>query len=199
MIHELTSYPTNPVSLFKNWLTEAEKSEIVNPTAMALATADANGKPSVRMVLLKDVDDRGFSFYTNFESRKGKELSGNPRASLCFYWKSLLREVRVDGPVLNVGDEEADNYFASRSRGSQIGAWASKQSRPLEKRLDLEKRYAAFTAKFNIGKVPRPKYWGGYRVYPERIEFLQERKFRLHDRIVYIHSGEGWESKRLYP
>ena len=166
---------------------------------MALATADANGKPSVRMVLLKDVDDRGFSFYTNFNSRKGIEISENPRASLCFYWKSLLREVRVDGPVTNVGDEEANNYFASRSRNSQIGAWASKQSRALEKRLDLEKRYAAFTAKFNIGTVPRPEYWGGYRIYPERIEFWQERKFRLHDRIVYNNSAEGWKSERLYP
>ena len=199
MIHELTSYPTNPVSLFKDWLAEAEKSELVNPTAMALATADANGRPSVRMVLLKDVDDRGFSFYTNFESRKGIEISQNSRASLCFYWKSLLREVRVDGSVSKVSEEEADNYFASRARGSQIGAWASKQSRPLEKGLDLEKRYAAFTAKFNIGKVPRPEYWGGYRVYPERIEFWQERNFRLHDRIVYRNSGDYWKSERLYP
>jgi len=183
---ELIPYPTDPVSLFKEWLAEADKSENVNPTAMALATADASGVPSVRMVLLKHVDERGFSFYTNSESRKGIEISQNPRASLCFYWKSLLREVRVDGPVSNVDQ-------------SQIGAWASKQSRPLEGRFELEKRIAAYSAKFNVGKVPRPKDWQGYRVYPERIEFWQERKFRLHDRIVYSYSGEGWKSQRLYP
>jgi pyridoxamine 5'-phosphate oxidase len=196
---ELIPYPTDPVSLFKEWLTEADKSENINPTAMALATADASGVPSVRMVLLKHVDERGFSFYTNSESRKGIEISQNPRASLCFYWKSLLREVRVDGPVSNVGQKEADDYFATRTRGSQIGAWASKQSRPLEGRFELEKRIAAYSAKFNVGKVPRPKDWQGFCVYPERIEFWQERKFRLHDRIVYSYSGEGWKSQRLYP
>ena len=199
MIDELIPYPTDPVSLFKEWLAEADKSENVNPTAMALATADASGAPSVRMVLLKHVDERGFSFYTNSESRKGIEISQNPRAALCFYWKSLLREVRVDGPVSNVGQKEADDYFATRTRGSQIGAWASKQSRPLEGRFEHEKRIAAYSVKFNVGKVPRPKYWQGYRVYPERIEFWQERKFRLHDRIVYSYSGEGWKSQRLYP
>ena len=199
MTDQLVSYPTDPVSLFKEWLAEADKSENVNPTAMALATADASGVPSVRMVLLKHVDERGFSFYTNSESRKGIEISENPRASLCFYWKSLLREVRVDGPVSNVGQEEADDYFATRTRGSQIGAWASKQSRPLEERFELEKRIAAYSAKFNVGKVPRPKDWQGYRVEPERIEFWQERKFRLHDRIVYSYSGEGWTRQRLYP
>ncbi len=199
MTDELIPYPTDPVSLFKEWLTEADKSENINPTAMALATADASGVPSVRMVLLKHVDERGFSFYTNSESRKGIEISQNPRASLCFYWKSLLREVRVDGPVSNVGQKEADDYFATRTRGSQIGAWASKQSRPLEGRFELEKRIAAYSAKFNVGKVPRPKDWQGFCVYPERIEFWQERKFRLHDRIVYSYSGEGWKSQRLYP
>ena len=199
MTDELIPYPTDPVSLFKEWLAEADKSENVNPTAMALATADASGVPSVRMVLLKHVDERGFSFYTNSESRKGIEISQNPRASLCFYWKSLLREVRVDGPVSNVGRKEVDDYFATRTRGSQIGAWASKQSRPLEGRFELEKRIAAYSVKFNVGKVPRPKDWLGYRVYPERIEFWQERKFRLHDRIVYSYSGEGWKSQRLYP
>jgi len=154
---ELISYPTDPVSLFKEWLAEADKSENVNPTAMALATADASGVPSVRMVLLKHVDERGFSFYTNSESRKGIEISQNPRASLCFYWKSLLREVRVDGPVSNVGQEEADDYFSTRTRGSQIGAWASKQSRPLEGRFELEKRIAAYSVKFNVGKYPDQK------------------------------------------
>lgn len=199
MTPELTPYPIEPISLFKEWLAEAEKSELVNPNAMALATADAHGRPSVRMVLLKDADAHGFTFYTNFESRKGIEISENARASICFYWKSLLREVRVDGVVSKVSDEEADKYFASRSRGSQIGAWASKQSRPLTKQLELEKRMAAYTAKFNIGKVPRPIFWGGYNLFPERIEFWQERKFRLHERVVYVSSSDGWKSQQLYP
>ena len=199
MTSELIPYPIEPISLFKEWLLEAERSEVVNPNAMALATADAEGRPSVRMVLLKDADSHGFTFYTNFESRKGIEISQNARVSICFYWKSLLREVRVDGPVSKVSDAEADKYFASRSRGSQIGAWASKQSRPLTQRLELEKRMAAYTAKFNIGKVARPVFWGGYRLFPERIEFWQERKFRLHDRIVYSYSSEGWTRQRLYP
>ena len=199
MTDDLNPNPVDPISLFKDWLAEADKSETINPTAMALATADALGVPSVRMVLLKNVDERGFSFYTNSESRKGIEISQNSRASLCFYWKSLLREVRVDGPVSNVSSKEADDYFATRSRGSQIGAWASKQSRRLEGRFELEKRIASYSARFNVGKVPRPENWQGYRVYPERIEFWQERKFRLHDRIVYSYSGEGWKSQRLYP
>jgi len=199
MIRVLTSYPTEPLSLFKEWLEEAEKSEMVNPNAMALATADAQGHPSVRMVLLKDVDASGLTFYTNFESRKGIEISENPRVSVCFYWKSLLREVRLDGPVKKVSDQEADKYFSSRSRGSQLGAWASKQSRPLTEPLELEKRMAAYTAKFNIGRVPRPTFWGGYRLFPERIEFWQERKFRLHERVVYVLKSDGWESQTLYP
>ena len=199
MTSELTPYPIEPISLFKEWLLEAERSEAVNPNAMALATADAEGRPSVRMVLLKDANTQGFTFYTNFESRKGIEISQNARVSLCFYWKSLLREVRVDGPVSKVSDGEADEYFASRSRGSQIGAWASKQSRPLTQRLELEKRMAAFTEKFNIGKVPRPEFWGGYCLAPERIEFWQERKFRLHERVVYNLSSKGWKSQQLYP
>ena len=199
MTNELPTYPIEPISLFKEWLAEAEKSEVVNPNAMALATADARGRPSVRMVLLKDADAQGFTFYTNFESRKGIEILENPRASICFYWKSLLREVRVDGPVSKVSDKEADEYFDSRSRGSQIGAWASKQSRPLTEQFELEKRMATYTAKFNIGKVPRPEFWGGYKLIPERIEFWQERKFRLHERVVYILSNDGWKSQQLYP
>ena len=199
MTDELTSYPRDPIPLFKEWLNDAERSENVNPTAMALATADTDGAPSVRMVLLKDVDERGFAFYTNSESRKGVELAQNPRASLCFYWKSLLREVRVDGPVSKISPEDADAYFATRSLGSQIGAWASKQSRPLESRFELEKQIAVYTAKFNIGKVSRPEFWDGYRVYAKRIEFWQERKFRLHDRIVYSRKGIGWTKQRLYP
>jgi pyridoxamine 5'-phosphate oxidase len=194
------SVETNdPIALFKEWLAEAERLETVNPTAMAVATADAEGRPSVRMVLLKGADDQGFVFYTNSESQKGLELESNPHASLCFYWKSLLREVRIDGPVTKVSDEEADAYFASRSRGSQIGAWASKQSRPLEGRWELEKNIAAYTARFNIGAVPRPPFWEGYRVFPERIEFWQERQFRLHDRMVYSRIEKGWAGNRLYP
>ncbi len=189
----------DPIALFKDWLAEAEKLESVNPTAMALATADADGRPSVRMVLLKGADDQGFVFYTNSESQKGLNLAANPQASLCFYWKSLLRQVRVEGPVSKVSDEEADDYFASRSRGSQIGAWASKQSRPLEGRWELEKSIAAYTAKFNIGAVPRPPFWRGYRVFPKRIEFWHERPFRLHDRMVYSRTENGWAGERLYP
>ena len=199
MTDELTSYPIDPISMFKEWLGEAQKLEKVNPTAMALATAGANGLPSVRMVLLKEVDDRGFVFYTNSESRKGIEMAQNPQASLCFYWKSLLREIRVDGSVSKVSREEADAYFATRSRGSQIGAWASKQSKPLESRLELEKQIATYTEKFHIGKVFRPEFWVGYRVCAERIEFWQERKFRLHERIVYNRKGLGWARQRLYP
>ena len=161
----------DPIELFKEWLAEAEQSEAVNPTAVALATADKAGVPSVRMVLLKDVDADGFVFYTNSESRKGFELAENPLASLCFYWKSLLREVRVEGPVSKVSDTDADAYFASRDRASQIGAWASKQSRPMQNRFELEKNVAQYTARFNIGKVSRPPYWEGYRIASNHIEF----------------------------
>ncbi|MDG2033564.1 MAG: pyridoxamine 5'-phosphate oxidase [Rhodospirillales bacterium] len=197
---EVMSLTAEPIALFKEWLTEAEKKESNNPTAMSLATADAKGMPSVRMVLLKDVDERGFVFYTNSESRKGSEIAANPNASLCFHWKSLLKVVRVDGAVEKVSDADADAYFNSRSRGSQIGAWASRQSRPLENRFELEKQIAAYTAKFHIGKVPRPDFWKGYRVVPRRIEFWAERTFRLHDRIVYtIEENGNWMSQRLYP
>ena len=199
MTKDLISPPTDPLPLFKEWLAEAENSETINPTAMALATAGADGAPSVRMVLLKKVDERGFVFYTNSESQKGIEITENPRASLCFYWKSSLRQVKVDGPVSKVSQEEANAYFATRSRSSRIGAWASKQSRPLESRFELEKQLAVYTAKFNVGKVPRPEFWEGYRVYAERIELWQERKFRLHDRIVYNRKKSGWVSQRLYP
>ena len=189
----------DPVQLFKDWLGEAEKTEPVNPTAAALATANANGKPSVRMVLLKDADAKGFVFYTNSESRKGLELAVNPFASLCFYWKSLLREVRIDGPVYKVSDAKADAYFSSRTRASQIGSWASKQSQPLEGRFELEKRVAEFTAKFHVGKVPRPPYWEGYSIRPESIEFWKESRFRLHDRVIYNRVSDGWTSERLFP
>ncbi len=188
-----------PVALFNEWLEKAEGKEPVNPNACALATADKTGMPSVRMVLLKGVDERGFVFYTNSESKKGEELAENPRASLCFYWKSLGREVRVDGPVEKVSVEEADAYFDSRARGSQIGAWASKQSHVLESRFELEKRIAQYTAKFNVRKIPRPEFWEGYRVKHEKVEFWAEKSFRLHERFVYIRTERGWQTERLYP
>ncbi|GAB4178799.1 MAG: pyridoxamine 5'-phosphate oxidase [Thalassobaculales bacterium] len=188
-----------PSDHFLAWLKEAEASEPNDPNAMALATADAQGRPSVRMVLLKDADARGFVFYTNLESRKGLELAENPEAALLFHWKSLRRQVRVEGPVAPVTPAEADAYFASRARGSQIGAWASQQSRPLESRFALEKAVALYTAKFGLGSVPRPPHWSGFRLTPRRLEFWQDGAFRLHDRLVYTRDGMRWTTERLYP
>ncbi len=191
--------PDNPIGLFRAWFAEATQTEPSDANAVALATADARGRPSARMVLLKDVDDRGFVFYTNLDSRKGRELGENPRAALCFHWKSLDRQVRVEGPVAPVADAEADAYFASRDRASRIGAWASLQSRPLESRFALERRVAEFTAKFHVGAVPRPPYWSGFRLTPDAIEFWQERPFRLHDRTLYHREGDAWTARKLYP
>jgi pyridoxamine 5'-phosphate oxidase len=189
----------DPIDQFREWFEVAREREPGDPNAMALATVDAEGMPSVRMVLLKDVDQAGFTFYTNYESKKGRQLLANPKAALCFHWKSLGRQVRVEGAVVPVAAAEADAYFASRARDSQIGAWASQQSRPLEGRLELERRIAVYAAKFALGKVPRPPYWSGFRVVPRLIEFWQERPFRLHDRLIYQRDGGGWRTERQYP
>jgi len=191
----------DPLVLFEEWFAEAEERELNDANAMALATADGDGRPSLRMVLLKGVDPSGFVFYTNLESRKGSQLSDNPAAALLFHWKSLRRQVRVEGPVSAVADDEADAYFASRPRASQIGAWASAQSRPLEGRFALEKRVAEYTAKFGISAVPRPEFWSGFRVTPQRIEFWKDGAFRLHDRFQFARADETapWEVQRLFP
>ena len=188
-----------PFRLFAEWLADAETSEPNDPNAVALATVDAEGMPNVRMVLLKGFDEHGFVFYTNFDSAKGQEILGQRKAAMCFHWKSLRRQVRLRGPVEIVSDEEADAYFASRPRGSRIGAWASKQSRELESRFALEKAVAEYTARYAIGEIPRPSYWSGFRIVPGTIEFWHDRPFRLHDRIVFTREGDGWSKKRLYP
>ena len=188
-----------PIALFSDWLADAAKSEPNDPNAVALATVDDDGLPDVRMVLLKGHDERGFVFYTNYESAKGTEILGSMKAAMCFHWKSLRRQVRVRGPVEKVSDGEADAYFASRPRGSRIGAWASKQSRPLESKLALEKAVAEYTLKYPIGDIPRPPYWSGFRIVPSQIEFWHDRQFRLHERIVFTREGDGWVKTRLYP
>lgn len=196
-------FPTagDPLALFAEWLAEAERHEPNDPNATALATVDAAGVPNVRMVLLKGADARGFVFYTNLESRKGEELAAAPRAALCFHWKSLRRQVRVQGSVTKVADEEADAYFASRPRDSQIGAWASRQSRPMSGRFELEKEVARYGMKFGIGRVPRPPFWSGFRILPTMIEFWRNRPFRLHDRLRFTRADAQapWHTERLFP
>jgi pyridoxamine 5'-phosphate oxidase len=190
---------TAPFDQFAHWFAEAKAKEPSLPEAMSVATATPDGVPSTRLVLLKDFDQRGFVFYTNFASRKGEELAENPRAALCFYWKSLLRQVRIDGSVEIVSDAEADAYFASRVRGAQIAAWASDQSRPYGERVELERRTTEAEARFADGPVPRPPYWSGYRVVPSSFEFWEDRRFRLHDRLVYHRDADGWRTERLFP
>ena len=189
----------DPHAIFEEWLAEARLAEPNDPTAMALATADTEGRPSVRMVLLKGHDERGFVFYTNLDSRKGAELAANPLAALLFHWKSLRRQVRIEGPVEAVSDAEADAYFATRSRESQIGAWASDQSRPMADRASFEARYQALVADYEGRDVPRPAHWRGYRVVPERIEFWNDRAHRLHERRLFVRAGTGWSESLLYP
>ena len=189
----------DPFALFDEWLSEALAKEPNDANAMALATVDADGLPDVRMVLLKDADARGFVFYSNVESAKGRELAANPKAALLFHWKSLRRQVRIRGPVTPVTPAEADAYWATRAKPAQLGAWASDQSQTLPDRLALEKRIAEVGLKFGLGKVPRPPHWSGYRVAPQVIEFWRDRPFRLHERLVFTRAGEGWTTQRLFP
>ena len=191
----------DPLTLFSEWIMEARSSEPNDSNAMSLATVDADGFPDVRMVLLKGIDKRGFTFYTNVDSAKGQQLNTNAKAALCFHWKSLRRQVRVRGTVVAVKGEEADEYFASRARGSQLGAWSSQQSRPVESRAALEANVAATQARFGEGDIPRPEFWHGWRVEPLQIEFWRDRPFRLHDRLLFSRAdkNQSWTTGRLFP
>jgi pyridoxamine 5'-phosphate oxidase len=190
---------TDPFALFDIWYAEAREAEANDPGAMTLATAAADGQPSARMVLLKGHGPEGFVFYTNEQSAKGGQLAANPKAALLFHWKSLRRQVRVEGAVERVSDAEADTYFATRGRDSQLGAWASDQSRPLDQRATFEARFEAMKSRYESQDVPRPPHWGGYRVVPDRVEFWIDREHRLHERRLFTRTGEGWSEGLLYP
>ncbi len=195
---QVKSLPEDPLILFRKWYAEAEKVE-ADPTPMTLATADRNGRPAVRVVLLKGFDERGFQFFTNTESRKGRELRENPRAALCFFWPGLLRQVRLEGPAERVSDEEADQYFASRPRERQLAAWASKQSEPLASREELLQRYRDYEQQFAGRPVPRPPFWSGYRVVPDWFEFWIGHENRLNERILYVKQNGQWTRTLLHP
>ena len=188
-----------PFVLFRQWYREAEEKETDLPAAMSVATADSRGRPSSRMVLLKGFDETGFVFYTNLESRKADDIAGNHHVALLFHWKSLRRQVRIEGTARLVNEAMADAYFATRDRGSQIGAWASRQSRPMTGRHELEKEVALHAARFGIGKIPRPPFWSGYCVVPSHFEFWDDGKFRLHERVVFDRTEDGWQTQRLFP
>lgn len=191
---------TDPITQFSHWLEEAQRHKgIIEPTAACLATADLDGKPSARMVLVKAADSQGFVFYTNMDSRKSRELRQNPKAALCFYWMPLRRQVRIEGTIEPVSAAEADAYFATRPRDSRIGAWASKQSQPMENPAALQQAVAARTAEFEGQEVPRPEFWSGWRIVPDSIEFWQQGEFRLHERELYTRSEQGWKRGQLYP
>jgi pyridoxamine 5'-phosphate oxidase len=196
---DLESLPSDPVVLFRRWYEEAERVGIRLPNAMALATASADGRPSIRHVLLRDIEVDGFTFYTNHGSRKGSELAANPRAAFSIYWRELDRQISVTGDVTTVSEEASDAYFATRPREARIGAWASRQSSELASRDELMERFADIDARFPGGDVPRPSFWGGYRIRPITIEFWQGRQHRLHDRFLYDRAGDGWTTRRLAP
>jgi len=197
--NELAQANDDPIALFQSWLREATEAGTKEPTAMSLATVEASGRPDVRMVLLKGVDERGFVFYTNLGSSKAEALRRDPRAALCFYWEMIDKQVRIRGRAERVTNQEADTYFASRARLSQIGAWASRQSRPMRTYFELEAEVARMILRFGIGEVPRPDFWSGFRVRPEEIEFWKQKPFRRHQRILYRRMDTGWQKEWLYP
>jgi pyridoxamine 5'-phosphate oxidase len=196
---ELASLPSDPVVLFRRWYEDAERAGIPLPNAMALATASADGRPSIRHVLLREIEDRGFVFYSNHGSRKGTELAENPRAAFSIYWRELDRQISVTGDVSRVSEEQSDAYFATRPREARLGAWTSRQSSEIGSRDELMERFAAFDAEYPGDEVPRPSFWGGYRIDPITVEFWHGRAHRLHDRFLYERAGDGWTLRRLSP